>query len=72
MRDRSWLPTADRASPWSSLRVLVAGAGRSGEAAARVLVTLGAEVVVVDDRAGGRQQEDLLVACAERFVGILE
>jgi UDP-N-acetylmuramoylalanine--D-glutamate ligase len=57
MRDLSWLPTADRASPWSSLRVVVAGAGRSGEAAARVLVTLGAEVVVVDDGASGRQQE---------------
>jgi len=44
-----WLDTADRRSPWSELRVVVAGLGARGYSAADVLVELGAEVVVLDD-----------------------
>ena len=46
----SWLPAADRESPWSEAHVLVAGVGVSGFAAADGLVQFGARVTVVDDR----------------------
>ena len=39
---------------WRGLRVVVAGAGASGEAAARVLLRLGAAVTVVDRAASTR------------------
>ncbi len=45
-----WLASADRSSPWPGLRVVVAGIGVSGFAAADALVQLGAAVTVVDDR----------------------
>jgi UDP-N-acetylmuramoylalanine--D-glutamate ligase len=44
-----WLAVADRLSPWEQLRVLVAGLGVSGFAAAEALLHLGASVEVVDD-----------------------
>jgi len=44
-----WLSRADRYSPWDQARVVVAGLGRSGYAAADALVELGAQVLVVDD-----------------------
>lgn len=44
-----WLATANRESPWAQLRVVVAGLGRSGFAAADGLLELGAQVTVVDD-----------------------
>src|SRR5437899_324122 len=46
----SWLPDADRHSPWAELRVCVAGLGVSGFAAADALLQLGADVVAVDAR----------------------
>jgi UDP-N-acetylmuramoylalanine--D-glutamate ligase len=45
-----WLASADRGSPWSRLRVVVAGIGVSGFAAADALVQIGAQVTVADDR----------------------
>lgn len=45
----SWLDTADGASDWSRARVLVAGLGRSGFAAADALREFGANVIAVDD-----------------------
>ncbi|MCE1173448.1 MAG: hypothetical protein LWW77_02435 [Propionibacteriales bacterium] len=44
-----WIPTADRLSPWSQARVVVAGLGVSGFAAADGLIELGAQVTVLDD-----------------------
>ncbi len=44
-----WISTADRLSPWSQARVVVAGLGRSGFAAADGLIELGAQVTVLDD-----------------------
>jgi len=41
---------------WAGLRVVVAGAGASGEAAARVLLRLGAAVTVVDRSASTRTE----------------
>jgi UDP-N-acetylmuramoylalanine--D-glutamate ligase len=52
-----WLPHADRASPWPQLRVVVAGIGVSGFAAADALLRLGASVVVVDERNDDEVQE---------------
>ena len=48
-----WLGEAIRTSPWETLRVVVAGVGVSGFAAADGLLRLGAQVTVVD-RALGR------------------
>lgn len=45
----SWLPTADGASPWSQARVIVAGLGVAGFAAADALLEFGARVTVLDD-----------------------
>jgi UDP-N-acetylmuramoylalanine--D-glutamate ligase len=44
-------------APWAGLRVVVAGIGVSGFAAADALVERGAEVVVVDGRDGARERE---------------
>ncbi|MGH3355196.1 MAG: UDP-N-acetylmuramoyl-L-alanine--D-glutamate ligase [Nocardioidaceae bacterium] len=56
-----WLLTADRGSPWSRLRVVVAGIGLSGFAAADALVHLGAAVTVLDQRAGDEEREKATV-----------
>lgn len=44
-----WLGRADRFSPWPQARVVVAGLGTSGFAAADALLELGARVLVLDD-----------------------
>ncbi len=44
-----WLATADRTSPWRDARVVVAGIGVSGFAAADALLELGASVEVIDE-----------------------
>jgi len=49
MTDLTWLETADRTSPWPQSRVVVAGLGASGFAAADALLELGARVVVADE-----------------------
>ena len=49
MSAADWLDRADRLSPWSEARVVVAGLGVSGFAAADALLELGAAVVVVDE-----------------------
>jgi len=46
---KSWIATADRLSPWPQARVVVAGLGTSGFAAADGLMDLGARVLVLDD-----------------------
>lgn len=57
----TWLPDAHRHSPWEQLRVVVAGLGVAGFAAADALQHLGARVTVVDDRdAAGSEQATLL------------
>ncbi|SED78861.1 UDP-N-acetylmuramoylalanine--D-glutamate ligase [Jiangella alba] len=53
----SWLASAERDSPWSELRVTVAGFGVSGYAAADTLIQLGAQVTVLEDRDGPAEQE---------------
>ena len=57
-----WLPTADRLSPWQQVRVVVAGLGTSGFAAADGLLDLGANVTVLDDSdsQGNREKAALL------------
>nr|WP_114561015.1 UDP-N-acetylmuramoyl-L-alanine--D-glutamate ligase [Desertihabitans aurantiacus] len=59
---RDWLATADGASPWPQARVLVAGLGTSGFAAADGLLELGADVQVVDasDSATNAERATLL------------
>ena len=59
----SWLDAADRLSPWHELKVVVAGLGASGFAAADALLDLGAAVHVVD-----QSQSDVVVDRA----GLLE
>ena len=44
-----WLSKADRTSPWPQAKVVVAGLGASGFAAADALLELGAQVQVVDE-----------------------
>lgn len=44
-----WLGRADRFSPWHQARVVVAGLGTSGFAAADALLELGTRVLVLDD-----------------------
>jgi UDP-N-acetylmuramoylalanine--D-glutamate ligase len=56
-RPARWLPSAHRHSPWSEVRVVVAGLGVSGFAAADSLVHLGAQVCVVDERAGETEKD---------------
>ena len=46
---KPWLPTADRLSPWPQAKVVVAGLGTSGFAAADGLLDLGAQVTVLED-----------------------
>ncbi|MCA0296893.1 MAG: UDP-N-acetylmuramoyl-L-alanine--D-glutamate ligase [Actinobacteria bacterium] len=46
---KSWLPGADRLSPWREALVVVAGLGTSGFAAADGLMDLGAKVIVLDE-----------------------
>jgi len=43
-----WLDSADRLSPWQQCRVVVAGLGAAGFAAADAMLELGAQVRVVD------------------------
>ena len=57
MTGLSWLPTADRLSPWAEASVVVAGLGTSGFAAADGLVDLGARVLVLDDSDSAANQE---------------
>lgn len=54
MSDPRDLSTLDRSGPWAGLRVVVAGFGRAGFAAADNLLHLGAEVLALDtpDQAG--------------------
>ena len=47
-----WLDTADRLSPWQQCRVVVAGLGTAGFAAADAMLEMGAQVRVVDRAAG--------------------
>lgn len=49
--------SANRASDWSAVDVVVAGIGVSGFAAADALVQLGARVTVVDERDGDGERE---------------
>jgi len=56
-RSPLWLPAAHRGSPWGEARVVVAGLGVSGFAAADSLVHLGAQVTVVDERAGDSERD---------------
>ncbi|MDQ7993448.1 MAG: UDP-N-acetylmuramoyl-L-alanine--D-glutamate ligase [Propionicimonas sp.] len=58
---KSWLPTADRLSPWPQARVVVAGLGTSGFAAADGLLELGARVTVLDDNASPANAEKATV-----------
>jgi UDP-N-acetylmuramoylalanine--D-glutamate ligase len=51
----AWLPAADRTAPWEQARVVVAGLGLSGAAAADALLELGASVTVLDDADGPSQ-----------------
>ncbi len=44
-----WIGTADRFSPWPQARVVVAGLGTSGFAAADALLEFGARVIVLDE-----------------------
>ena len=48
----TWLDTADRLSPWQQARVVVAGLGAAGFAAADAMLELGAAVRVVDSSSG--------------------
>ena len=52
-----WLATADGASPWSQVHVVVAGIGVSGFAAADGLLQFGARVTVLDDSASPSNAE---------------
>jgi UDP-N-acetylmuramoylalanine--D-glutamate ligase len=45
----SWLPSADRRSPWPQAHVVIAGIGVSGFAAADGLLQFGAQVTILDD-----------------------
>ena len=59
---KPWIATADRLSPWPHARVVVAGLGTSGFAAADGLMDLGAHVLVLDDAdtAGNREKATVL------------
>src|SRR5690606_35925396 len=45
----AWLPRADGSSPWPQARVIIAGLGVAGFAAADALLEFGARVLVLDD-----------------------
>lgn len=55
-----WLPTADRLSPWRQAKVVVAGLGVSGFAAADGLASLGAQVTVLDESEAAADRARLL------------
>ncbi len=57
MSEPRWLDTADRHSPWPSVTALVAGIAVSGYSAAAGLLTVGARVIVVDERDGDAERE---------------
>lgn len=57
----SWLPGADRLSPWHEATVVVAGLGTSGFAAADGLLDLGARVVVLDESDASGNAEKAVV-----------
>ena len=52
-----WIPAAHRLSPWPQARVLVAGLGASGFAAADALLEMGARVLVLDDSEAEQTRE---------------
>ncbi|MFZ0529757.1 MAG: UDP-N-acetylmuramoyl-L-alanine--D-glutamate ligase [Propionicimonas sp.] len=54
---KPWIATADRLSPWPQARVVVAGLGTSGFAAADGLLELGARVLVLDDSVAAENLE---------------
>lgn len=54
---KDWIVTADRLSPWPQARVVVAGLGTSGFAAADGLLDLGAQIIVLDDSASEANAE---------------
>jgi UDP-N-acetylmuramoylalanine--D-glutamate ligase len=54
---KAWMAVADRLSPWPQAKVVVAGLGTSGFAAADGLLDLGARVVVLDDSASESNAE---------------
>jgi UDP-N-acetylmuramoylalanine--D-glutamate ligase len=54
---KPWLASADRLSPWPQAKVVVAGLGTSGFAAADGLLDLGAQVLVLDDSASDANAE---------------
>jgi UDP-N-acetylmuramoylalanine--D-glutamate ligase len=54
---KEWIATADRLSPWAQAKVVVAGLGTSGFAAADGLLDLGARVLVMDDSASDANAE---------------
>lgn len=54
---KPWLTTADRLSPWPQARVVVAGLGTSGFAAADGLLDLGAQVTVLDESESAQNTE---------------
>ncbi|MGW5360000.1 UDP-N-acetylmuramoyl-L-alanine--D-glutamate ligase [Actinopolymorpha pittospori] len=57
MSTPDWLETAHRHSPWPSLDALVTGIGVSGYSAAAGLLSVGAQVTVVDERDGDAERE---------------
>lgn len=59
-----WLATANRLSDWPQAKVVVAGLGVSGYAAADGLLSLGAQVCVLDESERNAQDGELL-----RFLG---
>lgn len=54
---KDWLQAATRLSPWPQARVVVAGLGTSGFAAADGLMSLGAQVLVLDESESVANQE---------------
>ncbi|MCC2593387.1 UDP-N-acetylmuramoyl-L-alanine--D-glutamate ligase [Tessaracoccus sp. OS52] len=57
---KDWMATADRLSDWPSAKVVVAGLGVSGFAAADGLMSLGANVTVLDESEAHSEKADLL------------
>jgi UDP-N-acetylmuramoylalanine--D-glutamate ligase len=53
----TWLDQAHRRSPWPSVTAFVAGIGVSGYSAAAGLLSVGARVVVADERDGDTERE---------------
>lgn len=56
----TWIPDADRLSPWPQAKVVVAGLGVSGFAAADGLLSLGARVCVLDESDASADKGTLL------------